>query len=290
MNYGKEYCILGIMTDENENEAKGMIMRKMCVKTYEQTVKKPELPAAKSTLAFLTDFHNGKEDVGEDILTKLSRIRPDMVCVGGDMLVGKSGVSWTPAFDFMKKLTEHYPVVYAYGNHEYRMCFYPETYGDAGLIYERELKKLSLTLLRNDSASIILNGMLFRFTGLELPAENYKKFRKIPFTVKDMEKLIGKSDEKEIQVLLAHNPVYSETYLDWKPDLVLSGHMHGGVVRIFGRPVIGTDGQLFPKYGYGRINREGASMYISAGLGEHTIPLRLFNPRELVVVRITNEI
>lgn len=265
-------------------------MQKLCVKTYEQTVYRPEMSPAKAVLAFLTDFHNGKAEVSEAILTELSRIQPDLVCVGGDMLVGKPDVSFAPALALMQRITEKYPVVYAYGNHEYRMCIYPETYKNAGTDYEQKLCKLPLTLLRNTSVTVSLHGMDFRFTGLEIPAINYKKWKKVPFSVEDIEKLAGKSDEKKIQVLLAHNPVYSDTYLDWKADLILSGHMHGGIVRLFGRPVIGTDGRLFPAYGYGRIDREKASMYVSAGLGEHTIPLRLFNPRELVVVKVTNEI
>ena len=265
-------------------------MQKLCVKTYQQTVHKLSLPAATVTLAFLTDFHNGKERVSEQILEKLAGISPDIVCVGGDMLVGKTDTPFTPALELVKNITQNYPVVYAYGNHEYRMCLYPETYGETGTVYEKELQKLPLTLLRNSSASFVLNGIPFRFTGLEIPAENYKKWKNTPFGVEDMYRLVGKPDGEKVQVLLAHNPVYSNVYLDWKPDVVLSGHMHGGIVRVLGHPVIGTDGKLFPRYGYGRIDRGDASMYIGAGLGEHTIPLRLFNPRELVVVKITNEI
>lgn len=265
-------------------------MQPLSVKTYEQRIRKPALLPGRVTLAFLTDFHDGKWEVREAILQELSHISPDMVCVGGDMLVGKPGVPYAGVLDFMEELTRSYPVVYAYGNHEYRMCIYPEVYGDVGAAYERALTELPLTLLRNTSATVQLNGLPFRFTGLEIPAVNYKKWKKVPFTVRDLEKLAGKPDRDCVQVLLAHNPIYSDTYLGWKPDLVLSGHMHGGIVRLFGRPVIGTDGHLFPAYGYGRIDRGDASMIISAGLGEHTIPVRLFNPRELVVVHITNEI
>lgn len=264
-------------------------MQKLSTKIYTQTVHKPSQPAATATLAFLTDFHNGKAQLGDAILQELAAISPDMVCVGGDMLVGQPQVSSKPALDFMQKLTEKYPVVYAYGNHEYRMCLYQDKYGDAGEDYENALLAMPLTLLRNASVSVELKGMRFRFTGLEIPAANYKKWRKTPFSVENIEYLAGKPDREKIQVLLAHNPVYSETYLEWGADLVLSGHMHGGIVRLFGRPVIGTDGKLFPRYGYGRIDSRDASMYVSAGLGEHTIPLRLFNPRELVLVKITNE-
>lgn len=265
-------------------------MQKLCVKTYQQTVHRPNVPASTATLAFLTDFHNGKESTSGQILEELSRMSPDMVCVGGDMLVGKPDTSFSPALELMKKITKEFPVVYAYGNHEYRMCLYPETYGQAGIAYEKELQKLPLTLLRDSSISFVLKGIPFRFTGLEIPAENYRKWKKTPLSVADLHRLVGKPESDKVQVLLAHNPVYSDVYLDWKPDVVLSGHMHGGIVRLFNRPVIGTDGRLFPRYGYGRIDSDTASMYISAGLGEHTIPLRLFNPRELVAVKITNEI
>ena len=96
---------------------------------------------------------------------------------GGDMLVGKTDTPFTPALELVKNITQNYPVVYAYGNHEYRMCLYPETYGETGTVYEKELQKLPLTLLRNSSASFVLNGIPFRFTGLEIPAENYKKWK-----------------------------------------------------------------------------------------------------------------
>ena len=70
-------------------------------------------------------------------------------------------------------------------------------------------------------------------------------------------------------------------------DLILSGHYHGGIVRLGGKyPVVGNDFTLFPKYAYGYYEKEQSVMLVSAGLGEHTIPLRLWNPRELVVADI----
>ena len=87
--------------------------------------------------------------------------------------------------------------------------------------------------------------------------------------------------------MLAHYPKYFETYVSWKADLILSGHYHGGIVRLGGKyPVVGNDFTLFPKYAYGYYEKEQSVMLVSAGLGEHTIPLRLWNPRELVVADI----
>ncbi len=265
-------------------------MSRLCVKTYDQLVHKSSMPAASVRLAFLTDYHNGSPALADEILLRLSQISPDMICIGGDMLVGKPDTSTAPALEFVKRVSEAYPVVYAYGNHEYRMCLYPETYGDAGQRYEEALLRMPLTLLRNSSDSFAVKELSFSFTGLEIPAVNYKKWKKIPFSADDVQHLVGKPNKENIQVLLAHNPVYSDVYLDWGADIILCGHMHGGIVRLFGRPVIGTDGRFFPRYGYGRIDRADASVYVSAGLGEHTIPIRLFNPREIVVVNVTNEI
>ena len=88
-------------------------------------------------------------------------------------------------------------------------------------------------------------------------------------------------------VLLAHNPDYFERYREWGADLVLSGHVHGGVMRLpFFGGVIGTNFRLFPKYDGGLFREDGATMIVSRGLGAHTIPLRIWNPAELVEIVI----
>ena len=270
--------------ERNESEK----MAAISVKTYTHTVHKPGIAAGQITLAFLSDFHNGHKQVETEVLTALQTVSPDLVVIGGDMLVGKPDVSFAPALSLVAKVADLYPTIYAYGNHEYRMCIYPETYKGAGAAYQKALEKLPLTLLRNSRTVTEYNDMSVCFTGLEIPAVNYKKWRKVPFPMETMETLVGQPEKGAVNILLAHNPLYVDTYFDWGADLVLAGHMHGGIVRLFGRPVIGTDGRLFPSYGYGRIDRGEQTMLVSAGLGEHTVPLRLFNPRELVIVQLEN--
>ena len=93
------------------------------------------------------------------------------------------------------------------------------------------------------------------------------------------------------QILLAHNPAYVPVYKEWGADLILSGHLHGGVMRIPGiGGVIGPDFTIFPKYS-GDIYREGdATIVVSKGLGVHSIPVRLFNPAELIVLEMEIEL
>ena len=99
--------------------------------------------------------------------------------------------------------------------------------------------------------------------------------------------LIGKAEEESYQILLAHNPEYFETYADWGADLTLSGHVHGGIMRL---PVLGgvisPKLVLFPKYDGGHFIRKDAHMVLSRGLGMHTIPIRIFNPAELVLIHL----
>ena len=78
-------------------------------------------------------------------------------------------------------------------------------------------------------------------------------------------------------------------YLAWGADLILSGHLHGGMVRIPGiGGVIGPDFVLFPKYS-GEMRRVGdQTVIVSNGLGTHTIHIRLFNPAEVVVLSLNN--
>ena len=102
------------------------------------------------TLAFLTDLHDQVtgED-GERIFQLLEKQHPDLVLVGGDVVVGKKGCETEKAFGFLKKLSETYPVYYASGNHEQRIVEHPEIYGEVGKRYEAAVEELPLLRLRN---------------------------------------------------------------------------------------------------------------------------------------------
>ena len=69
-------------------------------------------------------------------------------------------------------------------------------------------------------------------------------------------------------------------------DVTLSGHYHGGVVGFGNRGLVSPDFRLFPKNCHGCCEKDGHYRIVSAGCGEHTISVRLHNPRELVVLEI----
>ena len=118
---------------------------------------------------------------------------------------------------------------------------------------------------------------------------------KQPLSQEVLKEKLGSCEEQRFEILLAHNPIYFSEYVEWGADLILSGHVHGGVAKIpFLGGVIAPSFQLFPKYDGGKFQELGKdgrikTMILSRGLGAHTIPIRIFNPGELVVVKIQKE-
>ena len=106
-----------------------------------------------------------------------------------------------------------------------------------------------------------------------------------------LEEELGKPDEEKFTCLLAHHPDYFESYAAWGADVVFAGHVHGGMVRIpFWRGVVSPGVRFFPKYDGGIFKEGEATMVLSRGLGMHTIPIRLFNPGELIVAEFHNSL
>ena len=279
-------------------------------------VTSPKL-AGKKTWVFLSDLHN--QVYGENhcrLIDAVKQESPDIILIGGDMLVGKNGHSYEPALACVKELVKIASVYYVNGNHEERMKLKPEKYDQSYALYKKKLLELGVHLLENEStvlydkadnySAVQTDGATnpkedcvvqknrstegkVRLTGLEIPLECYTHLKRRQMPEGAIKERIGERDPEAYQVLLAHNPSYMKDYLAWGADLILSGHLHGGMVRIPGiGGVIGPDFVLFPKYS-GEMRRVGRqTVIVSKGLGTHTIHIRLFNPAEIVVLSLNN--
>lgn len=232
----------------------------------------------------IADLHNKQYGKGnEKLLAAIRAQKPDAVLVAGDVLTAKPGRKTDKAADFLSCLAKQYPVYYANGNHEQRLKLYPEEYGSMAQEYEQALKKAGIDRLVNKRVVLKEQGIIIY--GSEIGKEYYRKFRTAYMAPDYLDKLVGKADPERYCILLAHNPDYFPQYAAWGADLVLSGHVHGGMVRVPGwKGIVSPAVRLFPKYD-GGVFREGkAVMLLSRGLGMHTIPIRLFNPGELLLV------
>ena len=235
--------------------------------------------------AFLTDLHglvygNNHQHLYEEIVDQ----KPDAVLIAGDMVVNRAEETLRTAAGLLTRLSEHIPVFYALGNHEYKMLLNPDL-RQQYLNYERLLTSAGVCFLHNEHVSSNFHGSDFVFHGLELPIEYYHKPNSPALSLTTLEELVGTPSEPGIHILLAHNPKYGNTYLSWGADLILSGHYHGGILRFDeNHGLTCPQYLLFPPYCCGRFQSGKSTMIVSAGLGEHTIPIRFHNPRELLMI------
>lgn len=236
----------------------------------------------------LSDLHNhcyGEHN--QKLLDAIRKENPDLILIAGDMLVGKEGISPETARKFVSALSDICEVYYSNGNHEQRMKENVEKYGDVYAKYQRELKRVSVHFLENEKATLLWDGVEIDIYGLEIPQRYYKKFEKMELPVEDIEHCVGRAVAENYEILLAHNPIFAETYMKWGADLILSGHLHGGIVRV---PKLGgvitPQMKLFPKYSGELTVRDEKAVVVSKGLGTHTFCFRFWNPAEMIVLQI----
>ena len=217
----------------------------------------------------ISDLHNvtfGRNN--QKLMEKIKKCSPDMIVITGD-LVDSNHTDIESALEFVKEAVDIAPVYYVTGNHEY---WIEETE------YTRLLQGMNdvgVNDLNNNYVQIKRENSSFLLVGLDDNSLH-------DGTLDDMIR-----DRKELTVVLAHEPQYIQDYEDAKADLVLSGHAHGGQVRIpFVGGVVAPDQGFFPQYTSGEHICDKTEMIISRGLGNSIIPLRLFNYPEIVCVEL----
>lgn len=252
-------------------------------RTYEIRSEKLTKPCK---LVLLADLHNKSFGKGnERLLAAIGEIGPDAVLLAGDMLTAERGADFTNTLTLLERLAESYPIYYGMGNHEYRLGLYPERYPGMYERYAAGLKKAGIEPLINETA--YLPAWNIAVCGAQIDRDYYRHFRRAPMEPSYLQKLLGTPDREKFQLLIAHNPVYFDAYADWGADLVVSGHVHGGIMRLpFLGGVLSPSLTLFPRYDGGIFREHGSTMILSRGLSSHTIPIRIFNPGELIVIEL----
>lgn len=238
----------------------------------------------------IADLHNKRYGKNNEILLAAIREKkPDMIWIAGDILTAKPGKTMEPAICFLRELAREFPIYYGNGNHESRLKLYPQTYGNMAGEYGQALAEMGIAPLVNSHVNLEEYGITVY--GVEIAKRYYKRFKQEGMGREYLKRILGEPDNSRFTILLAHNPDYFPDYAQWGADLTVSGHVHGGVVRvpIWGRGVISPGMCLFPKYDGGIFREGGKVMLLSRGLGMHTIPVRLFNPGELWVVELKPE-
>lgn len=220
----------------------------------------------------ISDLHNAK--FGKNNQKLVDRIRecePDMIVLTGD-LVDSNHTNVDRAVQFVDEIVKICPVYYVTGNHEYWLekSEYDELMD--GLI------GAGVVILDDQVVEISRGDAKFRLVGLDDKS----------LADGTLEALL--SDEKELTVVLAHEPQYFARYAGTGVDLVLSGHAHGGQFRLpFVGGIVAPDQGFLPEYTAGEYYMDGTEMIVSRGLGNSVIPARLFNYPEIVCVELVGK-
>ncbi len=232
----------------------------------------------------ISDLHDKVYGSQNDkVIDAVHKINPDFIVLAGDLVTSQVNEDMTPGIELVKALSSRYRIYYGLGNHESKMQEDTERFGDKFDQLMRAVDGRNVRVLQNESVD--LPEYNIRMTGLDLDLDYFAHFRIKKMKENYLQETLPECDDRKCNILIAHNPDYFEDYARWGAQLVLSGHVHGGIMRL---PVLGgviaPSYKIFPKYDGGVYRSGAAVMLLGRGLGSHTLPFRFFNPAELYEV------
>ena len=228
-------------------------------------------------IAHLSDLHN--QDCKGQLIEKIKEEKPDLIAITGD-LVDSRRTDIEIALAFIQKASQIAPIYYVPGNHEARL-------GEDYLLLKEGLRANNVELLENDSRWIEIGQGKIQLLGLKDP-DFSDESGMIDVQASIIQEELAEHIEKEtFNIVLSHRPEHFEEYVDASADLVLTGHAHGGQVRLpFIGGLVAPHQGLFPDYSEGLYSDDTTDMIVSRGLGNSIIPLRINNSPELVIIEL----
>ena len=218
----------------------------------------------------ISDLHNaefGKEN--KKLLKTIRSCSPDIIVITGD-LVDSNHTNVERAVAFVEEAVKIAPVYYVTGNHEYWLDPSENEQMMQGILAAGACD------LDDEAVRIEKGDFSFMLIGLDdqhLSDETLKN--------------LLQEQKNELFIVLAHEPQYLQNYANAGADLVLTGHAHGGQIRLpFVGGIVAPDQGFLPEYTSGKYNSTDTEMIVSRGLGNSIIPVRLFNYPEVVCVEL----
>lgn len=235
-------------------------------------------------IVFLSDLHCEKYGNSNSKLVNLIKQQnPDIIALTGDLINrNSSNEDISEVCDFISQLPKIAPTYFSIGNHE---TDYIAENGDAIL---EKINTTGVSVLDCEYTDLTVNGTTFRLGGMSQLAyyggDGKYDPKAEPF-------LTDYCNTDLPKVMLSHRPeafAFKQACDDWDVDLILSGHTHGGLVRL---PIIGglvapIQG-LFPDFYYGEYTEFNSKIIITSGLAGYYWAPRIYNPPEICVVTLT---
>lgn len=227
----------------------------------------------------ISDLHNkvfGKKQF--KLLEKVENLSPDIIVITGDM-IDRRRYNLKKAMYFIDKAVKIAPIYYVSGNNE----AWSEKYFEV----KKRLIKAGVYVIDDETIEVKKNNSIINILGLSDPAFITSSYIDKTDTSKMEEHLMSWSMIEGFKILLSHRPELFDLYSSNNINIVFSGHVHGGQIRIpFIGGLIGPNQGLFPKYDSGSYINDKTTMFVSRGLGNSLFPVRIFNRPEIISVTL----
>ena len=216
----------------------------------------------------LSDLHGA--DFGGRLADQLRRQEPDIIALTGDFVTDEEDLGAVRTL--VRELTQICDTYFVSGNHEFGSHLAGEVRSimeEAGVTYLGN----DFVLIERDAESIVLAGVEDPLAYADMPSPP------------ELMQQVNEKYPDSYTILLGHRNYWMTEYPGLSADLILSGHAHGGLIRLPGvGGLIGTDRSLFPDYDGGMYENGNYTMIVSRGLG-NSVPIpRLFNRPEIVSI------
>ena len=219
----------------------------------------------------ISDLHDAKFGKKQkNLIEKVKEIDPDIIVITGDF-IDFSRYNIENSSNFVYGVSDSYNVYYVPGNHEAALKSRYEEVRD-------NLQKAGATVLDNKNYKICKDNECINLIGVQDISFIENKDKNIlKNTISELK------DESLYNILLSHRPNLWEIYEKAGMDLVLSGHAHGGQIRLpFTNGLYAPDQGVFPQYTSGANKFGNTLVVISRGLGNSRFPFRVNNRPEIV--------
>ena len=229
----------------------------------------------------ISDFHNNQSNtLTNDLIKEIEKQEPNIIVLTGDF-IDSSKTNVEVAMNFIKKINTVAPIYYVSGNHEASISGYTK--------FKEQLLENKVIILENKTEVLKINESSINLMGIDDPRMAHESFISDSEIVK-VELDNVKYNRDKYNILLSHRPELFDTYVEKEIDLILTGHAHGGQIRIpFMGGIVAPNQGFFPKYTSGIFEKNKTTMVVSRGIGNSIIPFRINNRPELVVITLYNK-
>ncbi len=260
-----------------------------CLKITKYNIKSEKLPNEFDNFKIvqISDVHSrifGEKNI--EFINKIKKINPDIIVMTGD-IIDATTPDVVKFVDNFKELFKLYPTYYSIGNHERKLGY------NRYKLYLDTLKSKGVNVIVNGSipyrkgdSKIIINALKFRENMQPRILTEDRKKRYVDY----MKIKLNNIDLNYYNILLTHDPENFQMYEKLKVDLIFSGHVHGGLIRVGKLCLFSPRRKFFPKYGYGKHIINNTTLIVNSGIGSATIPIRMFNRPEIVVAKLNKKI